>query len=65
VDLWDVEGRIKTKDFSPCYFLVNHMGLILGHKTSQEYSLLVVMSRFESEIAGSDTYLIQLYLPKE
>jgi hypothetical protein len=41
------------------------MGLILGHKTSQEYSLLVVMSRFESEIAGSDTYLIQLYLPKE
>ena len=67
VDVWDVEGRIRTKNFSPChlYFVVNHMGLILGHKTSQEYSLVVVMSRLESEVAGSDPYLIQLYFPTE
>jgi hypothetical protein len=41
------------------------MGLILGHKTAQEYSLVVVMSRLESEIAGTDAYLNQLYFPKE
>jgi hypothetical protein len=41
------------------------MGLILGHKTSQEYSLVVVMSRLESEVAGLDAYLIQLYFPTE
>jgi hypothetical protein len=67
VDLWEVERRIRTKNFSPChlYFVVNHMGLILGHKTSQEYSLVVVMSRLESEVAGLDAYLIQLYFPTE